>query len=118
LTNWEVLSVRYSFAMGMLLFAAILEAGGDALVRTGLRTSSPVRATMFFVAGGVILTFYGFAVNAPPWQFGRLIGVYIAFFFVVAQLISWFVFHQKPSPTLLLGGSLIVLGGCVVSLAN
>ena len=102
--------------MGMLLFAAILEAGGDALVRSGLRSSTPVRATFF--SPGVILTFYGFAVNAPPWQFGRLIGVYIAFFFVVAQLISWFVFHQKPSPTLLLGGSLIVLGGCVVSLAN
>lgn len=110
--------MRYSFAMGMLLFAAILEAGGDALMRLGLHSSTATRAVLFILSSGLLLTLYGYTVNAPPWQFGRLIGVYVAFFFVVAQLISWFVFHQKPSPTLLLGGSLIVLGGCVVSLAN
>jgi len=56
--------------------------------------------------------------NAPPWDFGRLLGVYVAFFFVVAQLISWLGFGQKPTPMILLGGALIVIGGCVVSLAK
>ncbi len=110
--------MRYSVAMGVLLCTAILEAGGDAIIRLGVHTSTTTRAALFILSGGLILTFYGYAINSLPWDFGRLIGVYVAFFFVVAQLISWLGFHQKPSPMVLLGGSLIVLGGCVVSLAH
>ena len=110
--------MRYSIAMGVLLCAAILEASGDALMRVGLRSPTYARAALFFVLGGLVLTFYGYLVNAPPWDFGRLIGVYVAFFFVVAQMISWFGFGQKPTPMLLVGGALIVVGGCVVSLAS
>ena len=110
--------MRYSFAMGVLLCAAIVEAGGDALVRLGLRSPTHARAALFFVLGGIALTSYGHLVNAPPWDFGRLIGVYVAFFFAVAQLISWFGFGQKPTPMVLAGGALIVMGGCNVSLAK
>jgi small multidrug resistance family-3 protein len=104
--------------MVVLLCAACLEAGGDALMRMGLRSPTHARAALFFVLGGLVLTFYGYAVNAPPWDFGRLLGVYVAFFFVVAQVISWLGFGQKPTPLLLLGGALIIAGGCVVSLAR
>ncbi len=110
--------MRYSVAMVVLLCAACLEAGGDALVRVGLRSPTHARAALFFVLGGMVLTFYGYAVNAPPWDFGRLLGVYVAYFFIVAQLISWLAFGQKPTPAILLGGALIVAGGCVVSLAK
>jgi len=110
--------LRYSLAMVVLLCAAFLEAGGDALVRVGLRSPTHARAALFFVLGGLVLTFYGYAVNAPTWDFGRLLGVYVAYFFVVAQLISWLGFGQKPTPMILLGGALIVVGGCVVSLAK
>ena len=110
--------MRYSLAMVVLLCAACLEAGGDALMRVGLRSPTHPRAALFFVLGGLVLTFYGYTVNAPAWDFGRLLGVYVAYFFVVAQLISWFGFGQKPTPMILLGGALIVAGGCVVSLAK
>ena len=56
--------------MVVLLCAAFLEAGGDALMRLGLRSQTHTRAALFFVLGGVVLTFYGYAVNAPPWDFG------------------------------------------------
>jgi small multidrug resistance family-3 protein len=104
--------------MGMLLCAALLEASGDALMRVALRSPTYTRAALFFVLGGLVLTFYGYLVNGPPWDFGRLIGVYVAFFFLVAQLISWWGFGQKPTPVVLFGGALIVLGGCIVSLAK
>ena len=104
--------------MGVLLCAALLEAGGDALMRGGLRSPTPTRAAVFFLLGGLVLTSYGYLVNAPPWDFGRLLGVYVAFFFVVAQVISWVFFGQRPTPGLLLGGALIALGGLVVSLAK
>jgi hypothetical protein len=110
--------LRYSLAMLVLFCAAGLEAGGDALMRVGLHSSTHTRAALFFVLGGLVLTSYGYAVNAPPWDFGQLLGVYVAFFFVVAQLIAALAFGQKPTPMILLGGALIVIGGCVVSLAK
>jgi len=104
--------------MLVLFSAACLEACGDALIRRGLHSSTHLRAALFFVLGGLVLTFYGYTVNAPPWTFGRLLGVYVALFFVVAQLISWLGFGQKPTPMILWGGALIVVGGCIVSLAK
>jgi len=104
--------------MVVLLCAACLEAGGDALMRVGLRSSTHTRAAVFFLLGGLVLTVYGYVVNAPSWDFGRLIGVYVAYFFVAAQLISWLGFGQKPTPMIVLGGALIVVGGCLVSMAS
>lgn len=110
--------MRYSVAIVALLCAACLEAGGDALVRMGMRNATHSRTVIFVVLGGLVLTLYAYAVNSPPWDFGRLLGVYVAFFFVVAQAVSWLAFDRKPTPMILIGGVLIVAGGCVVSLAK
>jgi len=99
----------------VLLFAAVLEAGGDALVRSGLRTSVLTTKALWFITGGIVLFSYGWVVNAPPWDFGRLLGVYVVFFFVVAQLISWLIFHQRPSLSVLIGGIFVVAGGIIMS---
>jgi drug/metabolite transporter superfamily protein YnfA len=101
-----------------LFLAALLEAGGDAFVRLGLRSTAAVPRVVFFVAGALVLFCYGWTVNVPAWDFGRLIGVYIVFFFLVAQAISWIVFHQKPSHAVLLGGGFIAIGGLIISLAS
>lgn len=102
-------------ALLVLFLAALLEAGGDALVRTGLH-SSGLRKISLMLFGGLVLFCYGFAVNAPPWDFGRLLGIYVVFFFLVAQLINFFAFGQKPTLGILLGGGLVVFGGLVMSL--
>jgi small multidrug resistance family-3 protein len=103
-------------SLAVLLLAALLEAGGDALVRVGLRAqTAPLRAAML-VLGGLVLFAYGSVVNLPPWDFGRLLGVYVVFFFVVAQLISWLLFHQAPAVSTLIGGAFIVTGGLIMSL--
>ena len=101
----------------VLFTAAVLEAGGDAVIRSGLHTSTPLLRGLLFFAGAVVLFSYGWVVNAPPWDFGRLLGVYVVFFFVVAQLISWLFFGQKPSPAVLLGGLFIIVGGVIMSIA-
>jgi len=41
-------------------------------------------------------------------------GLYIAVFFVVSQVLSFVIFDERPGPTLLLGGALIVAGGLVI----
>ena len=105
-------------AILILLVAAILEAVGDAIIRTGLHsTATGYRYAMFAIAA-VVLFGYGWTVNAPPWDFGKLLGLYVVFFFLIAQLISWIFFKQPPSPMVLLGGALIVAGGIVISFAQ
>ncbi len=102
-------------ALLVLFLAAVLEAGGDALVRTGLEAPTATRKLALFAAGAVVLFAYGYAVNAPRWDFGKLLGIYVVFFFVVAQAISWLAFAQKPSLPILVGGAFIVMGGLIIS---
>jgi small multidrug resistance family-3 protein len=105
-------------ALGVLFLAAVLEAGGDALVRSGLHGQALATRMLFFALGAVVLFGYGYVVNTPPWDFGKLLGVYVVFFFVLAQLINWVFFHQRPTGPILRGGALIVAGGAVISYAS
>ena len=99
----------------ILLAAAALEVGGDALIRHGLLGSG--LPTM--VLGAVALVAYGFLVNANrSIDFGRLMGVYIAVFFVVSQIINAVLVRERPEPAVLLGGALIVAGGLVIQLGG
>jgi drug/metabolite transporter superfamily protein YnfA len=106
---------QLNLTLVLLFTAALLEAGGDALVRMGLHGSTIIIRATFFVAGGLVLFTYGYVVNTPAWDFGRLLGTYVVFFFVVAQVISWIVFHQRPSTAVLVGGAFIVAGGIIIS---
>jgi drug/metabolite transporter superfamily protein YnfA len=105
-------------ALAILLLAAILEAGGDALVRLGLHAPSLSTRLGLMASGAVVLFAYGYSVNVPQWDFGRLLGIYVVFFFVVAQVISWLVFHQPPTRPIYLGGAFIVVGGLILSLGS
>jgi drug/metabolite transporter superfamily protein YnfA len=95
----------------VLTFAAGLEVGGDALVRIGLGGRAAAMA-----AGAVTLFAYGILVNKSGLDFNRLMGVYIAIFFVVSQVISFIVFKQIPDDRILLGGGFIVAGGLLIML--
>jgi drug/metabolite transporter superfamily protein YnfA len=103
------------WALLILFLAAVLEAGGDAIVRTGIRAQTVFTRLALLGLGGVVLFLYGYLVNAPAWDFGRLLGVYVVFFFVVAQLISWLVFSQPPTRAVWFGGVFIVIGGVIMS---
>jgi hypothetical protein len=99
----------------ILLLAAILEAGGDALVRTGLHGQTLVLRGGFFVAGAAVLFAYGVVVNSPHWDFGKLLGVYVTLFFVVAQAINLVFFGMRPDASILVGGAMVVGGGMVMT---
>src|ERR1700733_8678102 len=100
----------------LLLLAATLEAGGDALVRIGLHSPSLAGRAGLFAAGAIVLFAYGVAVNSPPWDFGKLLGVYVTLFFLVAQLINLIVFGIRPDLPIYAGGALILSGGLLITL--
>jgi drug/metabolite transporter superfamily protein YnfA len=107
LSNFVILAV--------LVLAAALESGGDALVRGGLHAPTSARRAGFMAAGAVVLFVYGVTVNLPPWDFGRLLGVYVALFFVVAQIINRLAFGITPGLPIYCGGALIIAGGMLIT---
>ncbi len=99
----------------VLLAAAVLEAGGDAVIRRGLHGEGHLARIALILAGGLVLMIYGIVVNLPPWDFGRLLGVYVTLFFLVAQAINLLVFKIAPSTPILAGGALIMAGGLLMT---
>jgi uncharacterized membrane protein YphA (DoxX/SURF4 family) len=97
--------------LAILILAAGLEVGGDALVRIGLDGRAAAVA-----AGAVTLLAYGIVVNKSGLDFNRLMGVYIAIFFIVSQVISFVLFKQIPDDRILLGGGFIITGGLLIML--
>jgi len=100
----------------VLACAALLEAGGDLLVRRGMEHPAPTGRLLWMALGGVVLFAYGCVVNAPRWEFGRLLGIYVTLFFLAAQLIAWFARGERPGPSILIGGAMIIGGGAVILL--
>lgn len=99
-----------------LSLAAFLEVWGDSFVQSAFYRQSGGARVFAIVFGIVVLTAYGSAVNAPRWEFGKLLGVYVVLFFVAAQIVAQVRFGQSPTAPVYAGGALIVTGGLVMML--
>jgi len=102
-------------AFAVLALAAFLEVFGDACFSSGLHHSTGATRVSWFLAGTAVLASYGVFVNLPQWDFGKLLGVYVALFFVVAQIVAKLRFQQTPTLPIYTGGALIVAGGLVIT---
>jgi len=94
----------------IFIAAALLEVGGDAAVRRGLRGGGMA----FIIAGFVVLGCYGLVVNSVKWDFSRLIGVYVGFFALVSVLVGRIAFKESIPSTTWIGLVLIIVGGMVI----
>ena len=103
-------------ALAWLVFvgAALLEVGGDATIRHGLRGG---RATVI-IAGCVLLAGYGLVVNVVRWDLSRLLGTYVAVFALVSVLIGRLVLHESVPVSTWLGVGIICVGGVVVQFGS
>ncbi len=68
------------------------------------------------LAGAVILYGYGLSLNLAPLDWGRLIGAYVATFFVVGQIINLVAFGTAPTLRIIVGGLFILTGGAIITL--
>lgn len=99
----------------LLIVATSLEASGDAIIRIGLRPHSVPMRVVLMLAGGVTLYCYGLTLNLSPLDWGRLIGAYVAVFFVVGQIINVVFFSIWPTLPIIVGGAFIVTGGLIIT---
>jgi drug/metabolite transporter superfamily protein YnfA len=107
---------RFMTLLAWIVFvaAAILEVGGDAVIRKGLRGGM----VWIIVLGFVILGCYGVVVNTVRWDFSRLLGVYVAVFAVVSVLAGRFVFKETIPLSTWVGLAIIVIGGTVIQMGS
>jgi small multidrug resistance family-3 protein len=91
-------------AFTVLALAAYLEVQGDSLFQLGLYRSSGMKQIGFFVAGTLVLAVYSLFLNSSKVDFGKLLGLYVVLFFLVAQIVAKLQFHQSPSKPIYVGG--------------
>jgi drug/metabolite transporter superfamily protein YnfA len=98
------------FAWLIFIAAAMLEVGGDAVIRRGLALNN-----LAFMAGGfLMLGCYGFVINLVKWDFSKLLGVYVAIFALVSILWGRFIFKETVPLSTWLGLAVIMVGGLIV----
>jgi drug/metabolite transporter superfamily protein YnfA len=94
----------------IFIAAAVLEVGGDAVIRRGLRSLS-----IYYILGGFLaLGCYGLVVNSVRWDFSKLLGVYVAFFALTSILFGRFVLGEIIPSATWLGLLLIITGGLLI----
>ena len=94
----------------IFVIAALLEVGGDALIRRGLRGGG----ILFIFVGLAVLSSYGLVVNCVKWDFAKMLGVYVAFFALVSVLCSRVIFKETISLSTWTGLAVIMLGGFII----
>jgi len=90
--------------------AAVLEVGGDAIIRKGLVGSRP----LVILAGFILLGSYGIVVNLLPFDFSRVLGIYIGVFAVVSVATGRFVFQETIATSTWLGVGVVLVGSLIV----
>jgi drug/metabolite transporter superfamily protein YnfA len=99
----------------LLIIATGLEAGGDAVIRSGLRASAAPQKALLLAIGGVMLFGYGTFLTSAPVDFGRLLGIYVVVFFCMAQFINFVAFKTTPTLPIVVGGLFILAGGVIIT---
>ena len=94
----------------MFIIAALLEVGGDALIRKGLREWGFGSIAIGFI----LLGSYGLAVNTVKWDFSKLLGAYVACFACISILFGQFIFKEATSTSTWVGMVIIIIGGLII----
>lgn len=102
------------FAWLIFIAAAVLEVGGDAVVRKGLRGNN----LLVILIGFAVLGSYGLVVNMVRWDFSRLLGVYVAVFAIISILFGRFVFDENIPGSTWIGLSVIICGGMIIQFGD
>jgi len=63
----------------------------------------------------VVLVCYSLFLNSSKIDFGKLLGIYVVLFFLVAQIVAKLQFHQSPRKPMYVGGTFVAIGGLIMT---
>jgi len=98
----------------IFIAAALLEIGGDSIVRSGLRADR----LHIIALGFLILGSYGLVVNMVKWDFSKLLGVYVAVFAVVSVGWGKWILKEAVPLSTWIGLIPIVIGGMIIQFGH
>jgi drug/metabolite transporter superfamily protein YnfA len=101
-------------AMALFVCSAVLEVGGDALIRRGLRGGG----LALIALGFVVLGSYGVVVNLLDLDFSRLLGAYVGVFAVVSVVIGRLAFGDQVPLSTWAGLAVILAGSLIIHLGR
>jgi drug/metabolite transporter superfamily protein YnfA len=102
--------IRRVVEMSVLFAAAILEVGGDATIRAGLRG----RGLLLVTLGCASLAAYGVVVNLLPIDFSKLFTTYVAFFALASIAFGRIAFGDPLPGSTWIGALVILVGSAIV----
>jgi drug/metabolite transporter superfamily protein YnfA len=94
----------------VMVIAAALEVGGDALIRRGLSSAGP----WLIVAGFITLGSYGIAVNQLALDFSVLLGAYVGVFAIISVLFGRLVFAERVAQSTWIGLGVVLIGSGII----
>lgn len=94
----------------VFFIGALLEVGGDLVIRMGLRGGGKI----VIVLGMAALASYGLIVNSIPWDFSRTFGIYVCLFALMSVLCGRFVLQEQVPVSTWLGLAFILSGALIV----
>jgi len=98
------------FSLLIMIAAATLEVGGDALCRRGLRGGG----LALVMLGFVVLGSYGIVVNLINMDFGRLLGTYVGIFACISVLAGRWVFGDRVPVSTWVGLGVVLAGSLII----
>jgi small multidrug resistance family-3 protein len=102
--------LRKLIELGVFVGAALLEVGGDAMIRAGLRG----RGAVLVAAGFMVLGTYGILVNQLTIDFSRLLGAYVGIFALASVLFGRVLFKETIAGTTWIGLCIVLVGSLVI----
>jgi hypothetical protein len=115
-SSTDMNSSQILVTLGFLVVATTLEVSGDAVVRMAIYNYVGFqRGALMLALGMPLLLGYGISLNLAPVEFRQVVGLYIATLFVVWQIINFAFFRTLPNLQIVVGGTLIVVDGLIVT---
>jgi len=108
------MNLKSVIEVAVLVGAAFLEVGGDALIRRGFRGGG----LAFIALGFAVLGSYGILVTMLELDFSKVLGAYVGFFAVVGVLFGWLVFGERVHGTTWIGLAVILVGSLIIQFGS
>jgi len=107
------MNLKKTIEISVMFGSALLEVGGDALIRKGWRGGGLALVALGFV----FLGSYGVLLTKLEVDFSRLLGSYVGLFALISVLFGWLIFRERVAAQTWIGLCVVLAGSLIMQLA-